>query len=104
LRRVAADAPITEETSLRIKNGFAAYGYVERRAVPAGGPVLEVVKWLVRLEGRDVTAPLLFAVALQSGPTNVVLKGALLVGQVSELHGLHDAVDDHGRSKSRSQS
>src|SRR5260370_16974909 len=56
---VGGGAPITEETSLRIKNGFAAYGNVEHRAVPAGGPVPEVVKWLVRLEGRDVTAPLL---------------------------------------------
>src|SRR5260221_11514379 len=56
---VGGGAPITEETSLRIKNGFAAYGNVEHRAAPAGGPVPEVVKWLVRLEGRDVTAPLL---------------------------------------------
>src|SRR5258706_13506424 len=56
---VGGGAPITEETSLLIKIGFAAYGNVEHRTVPAGGPVPEVVKWLVRLEGRDVTAPLL---------------------------------------------
>jgi hypothetical protein len=56
---VGGDAPITEETSLRIKNRFTACDNVEHRAVPAGGPVPEVLKWRVRLEGRDVTAPLL---------------------------------------------
>ena len=44
----------------------------------------------------NVTPPFLFAVALQSGPADVVLIGTLLVGQVTELHGLHDAVDNHG--------
>src|SRR5262249_24882225 len=52
----------------------------------------------------DVTTPFLLAVALQAGTPHVVLEGGLLVGQMAELHRLHDAIDDHGRSKSRSQS
>ena len=51
----------------------------------------------------NVAAPFLLAVALQSGPTHIVLIGGLLVGQVAKLHGLHDAVDNHCRSKPRSQ-
>ena len=51
----------------------------------------------------NVTPPFLLAVAFQSGPADVVLIGALLVGQVTELHGLHDALDDHGRSKPGSE-
>src|SRR4029453_6314636 len=51
----------------------------------------------------NVTAPFLLAVALQSGPTHVVLVGALLVWQVTELHGLHHAVHNYGRSKARSE-
>src|SRR6202023_220325 len=51
----------------------------------------------------NVTPPFLLAVALQSRPAYIVLIGALLVGQVTELHGLHDAVDNHGRSKPGSE-
>src|SRR5262249_6496082 len=51
----------------------------------------------------NVTAPFLLAVALQSGAAHVVLIGALLVGQMAELHGLYDAVDYHGRSEPRSK-
>src|SRR5262249_19411045 len=47
----------------------------------------------------NVTAPFLLAVALQPAPTHVALIGALLVGQVTELHRLYDAVHNHGRSK-----
>src|SRR5262249_7663297 len=50
-----------------------------------------------------VTTPLLLSVAVQSGVTYIVLISALLVGQVTELHRLHDAVDDHGRSKPGSE-
>src|SRR3977135_2725587 len=50
-----------------------------------------------------ITPPLLLAVALQSRPAYIVLIGALLVGQVTEIHGLHDAVDDDGRSKPSSE-
>src|SRR5262249_27769603 len=51
----------------------------------------------------NLSAPFLLAVALQSGPAHVVLIGTLLVGQVTELHGLHDPVHNHGRSKSGSE-
>src|SRR5262245_63700669 len=51
----------------------------------------------------NVTAPFLLAMALQSGAAHVVLIGALLVGQMAELHGLYDAVDYHGRSEPRSK-
>src|SRR5262249_22191291 len=50
-----------------------------------------------------VTTPLLLPVAVQSGVTYIVFISALFVGQVAKLHWLHDAVDDHGRSKPRSQ-
>src|SRR5262249_56188533 len=53
--------------------------------------------------GRDVgnvTAPFLLAVALQPDPAHVVLVGTLLIRQVTELHGLHDSVHNHRRSKS----
>src|SRR5271166_5987220 len=52
---------------------------------------------------RNMTPPFLLAVAFQSGAADIVLIGALLVGEVTELHGLHDAVDDHRRSKPRSE-
>src|SRR5262249_48101221 len=44
----------------------------------------------------DVPPPLLLAVPFQSGVPHIVLIGALLVGQVTEFHGLDNAVDDHG--------
>src|SRR3984957_4422392 len=50
--------PVTEETSFRIKQGLAARGNIDFGAVPAGGFVPEVAKWLVRIEGRHVKAPL----------------------------------------------
>src|SRR5262249_24991894 len=49
----------------------------------------------------NVTAPFLLAVAFQPGPAHVILVSAFLVGQMAELHGLHDSVHNHGRSKSR---
>src|SRR6202035_5371036 len=51
----------------------------------------------------NVTPPFLLAVALQSCPADIVLIGALLVGQVTEFHGFHDAVDNDGRSKPGSE-
>src|SRR5215469_5854188 len=59
---------------------------------------------VVGLEGRDqalhdvgnVDAPLLLAMAFQSGLADVILVGVLSVGQMTELHGLDDALDDHG--------
>jgi hypothetical protein len=58
--------PVTEEPSLRIKQRLAARGNVDFGTVPASGPVPEVAKWPVRIEVRDVSAPLfwfLFKVA-----------------------------------------
>src|SRR6478672_12022995 len=55
---VPAYPPVTEETSLRIKQGLAARGNVDFGTVTAGGSVSEVAKWLVRGEVRNVTAPL----------------------------------------------
>src|SRR5262249_56303932 len=51
----------------------------------------------------NVAAPLLLAVLLQPAPAHVVFEDAFLVGQLAELHGLDDTVDDHGRSKSGSE-
>src|SRR5262249_26101073 len=51
----------------------------------------------------NVTAPFLLAVALESGTAHVVLIGTLLVGQVTEFHGLHDSVHNQAGSKSRSE-
>src|SRR5215831_13234036 len=51
----------------------------------------------------NVEAPFLLAVALESAPTHIVLIRALLVGQVTKLHGLHDAVHNHRRSKPGSE-
>src|SRR5262245_44425874 len=51
----------------------------------------------------NVTPPLLLAVAVQAGHADIVLIDALLVGQVTKLHGLHDAVDNHGRAESGSE-
>src|SRR5580700_447943 len=51
-------APVTEETSFRIKQGLAAHGNIDFGAVPAGGFVPEVAKCLMRIEGRHVQAPL----------------------------------------------
>src|SRR5215471_4898991 len=51
----------------------------------------------------NVAAPFLLAVALESAPTHVILIGGLLVGQVTKLHGLHDAVHNHRRSKPGSE-
>src|SRR4029077_4067990 len=50
--------PVTEKTSLRIKQRLAARGNIDFGAVPAGGFVPEVAKWLVRIESRHVKAPL----------------------------------------------
>src|SRR5580700_1478558 len=48
-----------------------------------------------------VAAPLFEAQALQSALADIVFVAAsLLVGQVSEFHGCHDAVDDHGGAQS----
>ena len=43
---------------------------------------------------RDPLAPILFAEMLQSTKTDVIFIGATVVGQVTELHRLHNAVDD----------
>src|SRR5262249_52747745 len=51
----------------------------------------------------NVAAPFLLSVALESTPTHVILIGALLVGQVTKLYGLHDAVYNHRRSKPDSE-
>src|SRR5262249_29010784 len=51
----------------------------------------------------NITPTFLLAAAVQSGFADIVLVSALLVGQVTELHRLHDAIDDHGRSEPRSQ-
>src|SRR5256886_9155295 len=48
---------------------------------------------------EHVTAPFLLAVTLEPLPTHIVLIDAFLVRQVAELHGLDDAVYDHGRSE-----
>src|SRR5208283_4848495 len=55
---VPCHPPVTEETSLRIKLRLAARGKVEFGTVPAGGSVPEVAKWLVRIEVREMKAPL----------------------------------------------
>src|SRR5262249_23067062 len=82
---------------------IAAKARVRRQPIQLSG-VTSADHGVLRLERGDqprhdigdMTTPLLLAVALQTGPAHVVLKGALLVGKVSELHGLHDAVDDQG--------
>src|SRR5262245_24005034 len=51
----------------------------------------------------NITPPFLLAMALKSGAADIVLIGALLVGQMSKLHGLHDAVDDECRPKPGSE-
>src|ERR1700686_2927002 len=55
---VPAHPPVTEETSLRIKQGLAARGKVDFGTVPAGGSVPEVAKRFVRIEIREMKAPL----------------------------------------------
>src|ERR1700741_4194256 len=50
-----------------------------------------------------VTAPFLLAVTLEPVPTHIVLIDAFLVRQVAELHGLDDAVYDHGPPKAGSE-
>jgi hypothetical protein len=55
---VPAYPPVTEETSFRIEQRLAARGNVDIGTVPTGGSVPEVAKWLVRIEVRDVLAPL----------------------------------------------
>src|SRR5437879_6920408 len=57
---------------------------------------------IVGLEGRDqaghhirdVAPPLLLAPLLQATQPDVILVSALLVGQMAELHRLHDPVDE----------
>src|ERR1700727_1607302 len=55
---VAGHSSITEEISFRIKYGLATRGNVDFGTVLAGGSVPEVAKWSVRIEIRDVLAPL----------------------------------------------
>src|SRR5258706_602008 len=51
-----------------------------------------------------VVAPFSFSETLQSGQSNVIFVGAaILVGQVSQLHGLKDAVDDQRRTEASPQ-
>src|SRR4029453_4696757 len=50
-----------------------------------------------------MTPPLLLTAALEACTSDVILVGAFLVRQVSELHRLYHAVGDQGAAKSRSQ-
>ena len=67
---------------------------------------------VVGFEGRnqalhgisDIIPPFFLAMLLQSANSNVVLKGALLVRQVSQLHRLDDAIHNHRGPKASPQS
>src|SRR6266540_4393307 len=52
---------------------------------------------------RDILAPFLLAVPLQSATADIVLVGCFPVGKMAKLHGLDDAVHDQGRTKTGSQ-
>src|SRR2546423_427785 len=52
---------------------------------------------------RDVMAPFLFAVTLQSATADIVLEGCFPVRKVAQLHGRDDAIHDQGRAKTGSQ-
>src|SRR4030095_11103593 len=52
----------------------------------------------------DNTPQSFLAMLLQSANPNVILKGGLFVRQVSQLHGLDDAIHNHRGSKASSQS
>jgi len=49
---------------------------------------------------EDRLAPTLFAAKMKTGGTDVLLVGtAFFIGQVGELKGDYDAIEDHGRAK-----
>jgi hypothetical protein len=56
-----------------------------------------------RYDVGHMTPPLLLTAALEAGTSDVVLVGAFLVRQVSELHRLYHAVGDQGAAESRSE-
>src|SRR6516225_5568545 len=66
---------------------------------------------VVRLEGccqafnniKDIFAPFVLTVPLQTSKADVVLVGSLAIGKVAELHGLQESVDNHGGAKARTQ-
>ena len=66
---------------------------------------------VVRLEGccqafnniKDIFAPFVLTVPLQTSKADVVLVGSLAIGKVAELHGLQESVDNHSGAKARTQ-
>src|SRR5277367_2537467 len=66
---------------------------------------------LVGLDGRSqslndidhITPPFRFAVLFQSTNADVILESGILVRQVAQLHWLHQATHDKGRTKSRAK-
>jgi hypothetical protein len=56
---VTADAAVPQEAALRVEHGLAVRFNVGHRSVRTQAPVYEAAKWLVRLDGRNMQAPLL---------------------------------------------
>src|SRR3974390_2884319 len=51
----------------------------------------------------NIAPPFLLAATFQSRFPDIILIGALLVGQMTKLHGLNNAVNNHGRSEPGSE-